>query len=134
MHDAPRAEVGEDEGEQRPEEQIVNMHEVAGPAVLGMVPQEGCPGLATRTLRTSVTHVPLDGALGDLDVQLQQLPLNAVCTPEPVVDGHRLDQCDGLRWKLGFMRCRERFPLPEQPETLSMPTKNRLWLDDEQCV
>ena len=50
MDDAPRAQVSDDIGEQRSEEQIMELEEVARPNVLGVVPEEGRPGLAARSL------------------------------------------------------------------------------------
>jgi hypothetical protein len=41
VHDAPRAELGDEEGEDRPEEHVMGPDEIAGPDVLGMIPEEG---------------------------------------------------------------------------------------------
>ncbi len=134
MHDPPRAELGDKEGEERLEEQVMQLEEVAGPHVLGVIPDEGSPRLAGQMWRTRLTDVTLDGPLGDLDVQLEQLTLNSISTPQPIVCGHVLDQRDRLGWDLRFLFRRTRFPLPEQAEALTMPMQHRFRLDDEQGI
>ncbi len=91
MDDAARAEFGDDERKERPEEQVMDLEEVAGPDVAGMVAQEGSPRLPTRPGWTCLAHVALNGPLRDLDPNLQQLTTDAFGTPQPVIDRHLLD-------------------------------------------
>ncbi len=81
MHDAPRAKLRDEEGEERAEEDIMELQEVTGPDVLIMVPDEGCPGLTTGSWRTCQSYVPLHGPFRDLDTDFQEFTLNAFGTP-----------------------------------------------------
>jgi len=103
VDDAPRAQFGDKKGEQRPEEQVMDLEEVAGPNIFGVIPDEGSPRWAGQTGRTRLTDVALDGSLGDLDVQLEQLASNAIRAPQPIVGGHLLNQGDRLSWDLRFL-------------------------------
>ncbi len=100
MHDPSRPEFSNHEGEQRPKQQVMDLEEVACPDFAGMVPEEGGLRLVARTGRTGLTHIPLDGPLRDLDVQLEQFALNALRAPQPVVGCHLLDQGDRLHGNL----------------------------------
>ncbi len=46
MHDASRAEFGDETGEERPEADVRDLDEVTAPAVLGVGAPEGGPGLS----------------------------------------------------------------------------------------
>jgi hypothetical protein len=48
MNHTAGALVDQEEEEQRPEQEIIGLDEVAGPGVEGVVPDEYCPGLAAR--------------------------------------------------------------------------------------
>jgi hypothetical protein len=50
----------------------------------------------------------------------------------PVILGHRLDQGDGLKSHLWFVRGHLCLVLPAEAETLTMPTQERLWLNNKQ--
>jgi hypothetical protein len=41
MDDAPRAELRDEEGEERSKEHVMDLEKVAGPGVVGMVADEG---------------------------------------------------------------------------------------------
>jgi ADP-ribose pyrophosphatase YjhB (NUDIX family) len=53
VHDLARALIHQEEEEQRPEEQIVGLHEVTAPDVVGVVLDEGCPPLAATAARNA---------------------------------------------------------------------------------
>ena len=63
MHDFTTAMPDDDEGEERAEPGVVELEEVAGPGLVGVVVQEGRPGLAGRSRRARSTEVRLDCAL-----------------------------------------------------------------------
>jgi hypothetical protein len=72
VDDAARAELDDEEREQRAEQQVGDRQEVASPDVLRVVAQEGGPGLAGVMWRPRSSQILLDGRLGDADAQLQQ--------------------------------------------------------------
>ncbi len=67
MHDPPRAEFGDDEGEQRPKEDIGHLQEVAGPDLVGVIAAKGCPGLALGSWWSRLPHRALNRPFRDLD-------------------------------------------------------------------
>ncbi len=71
MHDASPAGLRHQEGEQRPKADFRDLQEVARPHVIGMVAEEGCPGLTLRARWSCLSHIPLDRPLRDVDIKLQ---------------------------------------------------------------
>ena len=134
MDDAPRAEFGDDEGKERPEEDVMSLEEIVGPDIFRMIAKEGLPGLSVGAWRPSRPQVPLHGTFRDRDAELQQLAPDALRTPQPIVGSDLLDEPNRLGWDFGFMRPRARFPLPKQAPALSMPPQHGLWFDNEQCL
>src|SRR4051812_45878688 len=61
MNDAPRAELGDEEREERPKEHVGDLKEIAGPDVSGVVVEKGCPGLMMRAW-PCLAHIPLNGS------------------------------------------------------------------------
>ncbi len=100
MHDPSRAQFHDDKGTQRPKEDIRELQEVAGPAVIGVILEEGCPRLTMPSWWPDVTHGALNGPLRDRDPNFQQLTANAFGAPQPVVGCHLFDQDDRLGWDL----------------------------------
>src|SRR5690606_33967781 len=87
--------VDHEEGEQRAKPNVVHLKEVACPDAV--ILQERSPTL-TVSRRTESVDVPLDGAFGDSESELQELPPDSLCSPGAVLDGHTTDKLDGLRW------------------------------------
>jgi hypothetical protein len=78
--DDPPVVVGEDdEDEQDAEASGGHGEEVDGDQVADMVGEERPSGL--RGLGAPLGHEPGDGALGDVDAELQELPVDAKRTP-----------------------------------------------------
>jgi hypothetical protein len=102
MNDAPRAELGDEEGEERTEEHVMDLQEVAGPDAAGVILEEGWPGLAARSRWPCGAHIPLNCTFRDLDAKLQQLALDPLCTPQAIASCDFLDQRDRLRWNSWF--------------------------------
>ena len=67
-----RGQSHDEEGIERPEEQVGDRQEVASPDVCAMVVQKCRPRLARGLGRAHGTHVLLDGPLRHPDVQLEQ--------------------------------------------------------------
>ncbi len=132
VHDPPRAELRDDEGEQRAKEEFMDLHEVTRPDSFGVVPEEGCPGLLGGPWWTGLPHVALYGSLGNLDADLEQFATDSLGTPETVVARHLLDQRNRLGWDLGLALRRVRLLLPEQTKTGAMPAEERVRFDAEQ--
>jgi len=88
-----------------------------------VIAQEGCPLLASWLVGANRPHILLNGSLAHPKAQFQQLPMNALSTPEPIVYRHLPDQSDGFR---GYLRLVGRglgFSLPIQTEELPMPAR-----------
>jgi len=59
-----------------------------------MVFQKGSPGLRRRF--TAAEHVLGDATFADVDAELEQLPMNARCTPSGVLAAHPADRVSSL--------------------------------------
>ena len=73
------------------EQEIEGLQEVAGPDLVGVVPEKRRPALTRRARFENPPHVFLDCALRHADLQLEQLAANALCSPESILRGHLLD-------------------------------------------
>jgi len=91
VHYLTRAQLDDEEREDRPEEDVVGLQQVAGPDLRGVVAQERRPAPAPRLGATGKAHVLLDGALAHPDAQLQKFAPEAFGAPKSVVDRHALD-------------------------------------------
>ena len=78
-------------------------------------------------------HVFRDGGFGSLNAQLEQLTVNAWCTPARVVAAHHPDQIPNLLRHAGptWLAAAD-FPRPEQAKAFTMPGDNGFRLDDHQ--
>ncbi len=63
--------------------------EVDGHQLLPVIPQEGASGLRRRLV--AAHHVFADAGLADVDAELEQLPVNAGCTPARILAAHPAD-------------------------------------------
>ena len=68
-----------------------------------MIVQKGCPPLSSWLGCTNISDVLLDGTLTHMHTQFQELPANALSTPELILFRHLSDQCDGFRGYLGLV-------------------------------
>ncbi len=68
---------------------------------MGVIMQEGAPRLRRRAY-APLSHVFLDGALGDVEAQLEQLATNAFRAPQAIVQPHRFGESHGLGNYSGF--------------------------------
>jgi len=75
-------------------------------------------------------HVFRDGGFGSLNAQLEQLTVNAWCTPARVVAAHHPDQIPNLLRHAGptWLAAAD-FPRPEQAKAFTMPGDNGFRLD-----
>lgn len=87
-------QFNDDEDVERPEQQIVDNGEIAGPDVTGVMFEESGPGL-TR-FSTPFRHVSLHRPFADFDAQLEQFAANALRTPEAILGCHSSDNIDGF--------------------------------------
>src|SRR5688572_32426392 len=89
--DDPSAVVGEhDEHEEEAEASGGHGEDVDGDQVADMVGGERPPGL--RGAGGSPGHEPGNGALGDVDTELQELSVDAGRTPQRIRCGHLSDE------------------------------------------
>jgi hypothetical protein len=98
-----------------------------------MVPHECTPCLCSRfRARSSRRHIPLDRSRRDSDAELhEQLGGNPLLARCPIRGRHHRNELLQLRWNRR-PASRARFAPPEQPEPVSMPSNERLRLDDGQ--
>ena len=97
MQGAPRAKFGDEGGEKRAKKRSMELKKIAGPDILRVGPEEGCPRPTMRR-RVRLPHGVLDRLLRDLDIQLQQLALDALDAPQAVGDCQCLDQGNRRFW------------------------------------
>ena len=101
---------------------------------MGVVPDEGAPGMATLTWRPYRPHVLLKRSFADPNAQFQELAADPLRAPEHIVLGHGLDKRDDLgRESLGLAP-RSGLPPPDDLEQVPMPAQQRLGTDHMQCV
>jgi hypothetical protein len=98
-----------------------------------VVPQECTPCLCSLfRARWSQRHIPPDRSRRDSDAELhEQLGGNPLLAPCPIRGCHHRNELLQLRWNRR-PASRARFAPPEQPEPVSMPSNERLRLDDGQ--
>src|ERR1700730_5183503 len=102
--------------------------QVHGGNVWRVVMQEGSPSMAWRT--ASLDHVFGDTRLRDLKPELEQLTVNAWCTPKRILHAHYPDQHAQLRLDLWPPSPSTRFPTPVAAKASPVPTYERLGPDD----
>jgi hypothetical protein len=112
----------------RPEEQVVNDGQVAGPDVTGVILKEGGPALA----RTSqhLGHVHQNRPLADSNTEHQQLAADALGTPQPVFPGHLPDEGNGPWGGTRLSVFVPRFASPIAAKEIAMPTQQGVRLVD----
>src|ERR1700758_499596 len=105
--------------------------EVDRDQLLGVILQERAPGLRRRL--AAAHHVFAYAALPDVDAQLEQLPVNAGCTPTRILPAHPADQISNLARNDGSSRlAMPDLPGPEKAEASTMPGQDGLGLNDGQ--
>ena len=105
--------------------------EVDGDQLRDVILQKGAPGLRGRL--AAAHHVFAHAALSDIDTKLEQLPVDAGCTPNRILPAHPADQISDLARNDGSSRlAMPDLPGPEKAEASTMPDKDRLGLNDGQ--
>jgi len=134
VDDPARPEFDDAEREECAEPQVDDLEEIAGPGLVGVVPQERRPGLPTPAgpLRPGRAHMALDRALAHPDSELPQLPANPLRAPQPVFGRQAPDGRDRLRRHLRALRRGGQLDAPDQPEALPVPAQQRVRLHDEE--
>ncbi len=103
--------------------------EVDGRQVGDMVVQERA--LRLRGWFAGAYHVLGDGLFGHIMAQQAEFRFNPRCAPGWILPGHPSNQITDLLLESWSARLAgSRFPTPIQPKTLSMPTDDRVWLND----
>src|SRR5438067_11891131 len=90
--------------------------------------QEGPPSLGRGA--ASLDHVLRDARLSDLETELEQLTMDAWCSPQRIFRAHLPDQRAQVRGDPRSASKRARFPTPVPAEAGSMPTDKGLRSDD----
>jgi hypothetical protein len=100
----------------------------AAPEMVRVVGQEGPPGLARRTPRSTPAGAS-DRAVADHDARLEQLAPDSLRAPEPVFARHGGDQPLDFWAEVWAATSGTRRPTPEQAPALPMPAHDCLWRD-----
>lgn len=124
-NDGPRTDIDDEEGEDRPEPDVVGLQKVAGPNA--MVTKECLPALVMAWPgRSHHAHVLLNRPFRDADAQLQKLTPNAFGTPKRVLDGHAPDELYQLAVDLRQLWfARSRLESPKESKSRAMPLEDR---------
>ena len=95
VNDFAGLDVDHKKGEQWSKPNIVDLQEVAGPN--RMVRKKRLPALPMRQRwRTHSPHVPLNGAFGNGDAELEKLTSDTFGSPEAVILSHTTNKSDPL--------------------------------------
>jgi hypothetical protein len=121
VHDFTTAMPDDDEGEERAEPGVVELEEVAGPDVGGVIPEKCPPGLAPPGAGATGPQVLLDRPLAYPDAELQELATDPLSAPERVGVGHGLNQLDELRAQPSGPMRPSGAASPEEGEQIAMP-------------
>jgi hypothetical protein len=69
-----------------------------------------------------------------LNIQFKELTPNALCSPQPVVRCHLLNQGNRLERESRLSHARSGFVFPKQTEKLTLPAQKRSWLDQKESL
>jgi hypothetical protein len=129
MYYASRPQLDDRKDKDSTKQDVVGLHEIAGPDRRGVITQEGSPGL-TAWSRDSPPpfQVLLDGALGKRCSQFQQLPADALRAPRAILGRQSADQRDLVTGQCRTpTRClRAGFAPPDPAEQVAVPAQQRL--------
>jgi hypothetical protein len=105
--------------------------EVDGDQLLSVILQKCAPSLRRRF--AAAHHVFAHAALSDIDAKLEQLSVDAECTPTRILAAHSADEMSDLAGNCGSSRlAKSDFPSPEETKALAMPGNDGLGLNDSQ--
>jgi len=124
----PAGQPNDDEDIEQIEPNGRNNEQVHGADVRCVVTQEGPPSLGRGA--ASLDHVLRDARLSDLETELEQLTMDAWCSPQRIFRAHLPDQRAQVRGDPRSASKRARFPTPVPAEAGSMPTNKGLRSDD----
>ena len=79
-------------------------------------------------------HIFGDRGLPNVDAELEEFSMNPGSAPQRVGEAHGADQLPDFERHLRSAAARSRLPSPEQAKPGTMPTDNRLRLNDHQGI
>ena len=105
--------------------------EIDGDQLLGVILQEGAPGLGRGF--AAAHHVFAHAALTDVDAEFERFAVDARSTPTGILPAHPADQISDFARNGGSPELASpHLRGPEQPKAGTMPGNDRFWLDDGQ--
>ena len=128
---APAVMGKHNENEQDTEANGGHGEEVDRDEVADVIGEERPPGL--RGLGTTLRHEAGDGALGDVDAELEKLAVDARRTPQGIGRGHLPDECGDLgadAWAASAVPTRKVSPV--LTEAAALPAQDGVGGDDDQ--
>ena len=116
--------------EEQTESRRGNHKEVGRDQFLGMILEEGAPGL--RGWLAVADHVLGDGRLREVDAEFLEFTMNARCTPTWVSGTHFLDQVVDVRRHRRSTVTNSALPFPIDPKALAVPSDDGLGFHNAQ--
>ena len=110
MDQLPAPVMQDDEAKQHPQCDRRNDEEIKGGNRLGVIVQEGPPGLRRRTPRSQ--HILRHCRLGDIDPELEQFAMNARRSPQRIGAADLADQISRVFSYAGSAQTVPRLPPP----------------------
>ena len=109
--------------------------EVHGGDAIPVVPEEGRPGLAGSRGARQGAQVARDAALGDVEAEAQQFPVDAGRAPG-ILRGHPPDESADLarEGRAAGARAASGQPVPVDAEAGAVPAHDRVWPDDGEAL
>src|SRR5438270_9634429 len=101
--------------------------------MVGVVAQEGAPGLARRAPRSTPAITP-NRAIADHDAQFEQLTPDPFGAPQPVLARRGHNEVPDLGAEVWPAASGAGLPAPEQAPALAMPAHDRIRRDEAQVL
>jgi hypothetical protein len=127
-----RGKLDDEKEIERTKPKVADGQEVARPGVLGVILEEGRPGLRERLGWTNAGDVFLDDPFRDRETKFEQFPMNPFRTPKQVFLGHLLNQSNRITGQPGTTATVTGFEFPEEPKALPMPAQQRFGFWDQE--
>ena len=85
VNDLAAVETYDEEREDRSENEVIQLQEVASPDLILMILKEGLPCLSATTIWPDAPNVPLDRSFADSEPEREKFPSNSLAAPSMVV-------------------------------------------------
>jgi hypothetical protein len=114
----------------RVKEPIISNGKIASPYITYMILDKSSPIVGKRRRLSQQSNIFLDGSFAQSDAQFQEFATNPLGTPKLVILDHLTKKLDHFRGYSLFFPPVPRYMTPIQAEQISMPTQERIRLDN----